>query len=65
MKAARKKPVHFPAVPKTCEAETVMCSGELMAEYGVNESEKKGETFALCGVCAVLIRKGGSKLKQV
>lgn len=48
-----------------CQAGTELCSGELMATYGVNGSEKQGEVFKICGACAVMIRRGGSKLKQM
>ena len=53
---------------KKCEAGTHICSGELVATYGVNGSEKakpKPQLFDICGPCAVYIRRGGSKLKQV
>lgn len=48
-----------------CEAGTELCSGELVRRYGVNGSEKQGETFRLCGPCAVYIKRGGSRLKEV
>lgn len=47
-----------------CEAQTEFCSGELLARYGVNGSEKEKKLFTICGPCAVIIRRGGSKLKQ-
>lgn len=49
---------------RKCEADTPLCSGELVRKYGVNGSEKTGETFSLCGPCAVYIKRGGSKLKE-
>ena len=53
----RKKPA--------CEAETPICSGALVRPYGVNGSEKEGITFQLCGPCAVMIKRSGSRLKAV
>lgn len=50
---------------KKCEAATIICSKELIATYGVNGSEKEETTFQICGPCAVYLRKGGAKLKQV
>ena len=50
---------------KKCEAQTEFCSGELITKYGVNDSEREGKTFDICGACAVMLRRGGSKLKQV
>jgi hypothetical protein len=49
---------------KHCESQSPICSGELVRAYGVNGSEKKGLTFWICGPCAVLIRHGGSTLKE-
>ncbi len=48
-----------------CEAGTPLCSGSLIVSYGVNGSDKKNETFRLCGACAVYLKKGGAKLRQV
>ena len=48
-----------------CEAGTPICSGEMIVTYGVNGSEKKGQSFKLCGPCAVFLRKGGNKIVQV
>lgn len=47
-----------------CEAKTNFCSGELVAEYGVNGSKKEGKTFKICGACAVIFRRSGHKLVQ-
>lgn len=57
MKTKRKK-------KKKCEAGTPICSNELVRTYGVNNSEKEGETFDLCGPCAVMLKKV-AKLKPV
>jgi hypothetical protein len=46
-----------------CEARTGICSGELLARYGVNRSEKEGKTFLICGPCRVYLKQGGHKLK--
>lgn len=48
-----------------CEANTEFCSGEVMAKYGVNGSEKEGKTFWICGACMVILKRNGSKFKQV
>lgn len=40
---------------KKCEGATQLCSGALVARYGVNGSEKKGVTFLLCGACKVYL----------
>lgn len=50
------------AAKPTCEAQTQLCSGELIQRYGVNGSARKGETFAICGACAVYLKRGGNKL---
>lgn len=50
---------------KTCQLHSPICSGQMMVTYGVNGSEKEGQVFAICGPCAVYLRRGGSKLKQV
>lgn len=50
---------------KPCEAETEFCSNEMVLTYGVNGSEKKGETFRICGACMVILKRQGSKFKQV
>ena len=57
-----KKPAKKAAA---CEASTPLCSGELMATYGVNGSEKEKQLFRICGACAVYIRRGGSRLLTV
>lgn len=49
---------------KKCQAETPICSNELVRTYGVNGSEKNGETFDICGPCAVMLRKQ-ARLKEV
>jgi hypothetical protein len=48
---------------KKCEANTPFCSGELLARYGVNGSEREGKDFVLCGPCRVFLKRGGHKLK--
>lgn len=50
---------------KICEASTQICSNQLVVRYGVNGSEKEGQTFYICGPCAVYLKRGGSKLKSV
>lgn len=50
---------------RECEAKTEFCSGQLVARYGVNGSEKEKETFLICGPCAVILKRNGSRLKQV
>ncbi len=57
MKKANKK--------NTCEAKTQLCSGQMVTTYGVNGSEKEGQTFKICGACMVYLKRGGSKFKQV
>lgn len=47
-----------------CEAHTNFCSGELLSRYGVNGSEKEGKRFIICGPCAVILRRGGNKLRN-
>lgn len=47
-----------------CEARTEFCSGELLACYGVNGSEKEGKTFLICGACMVILKRGGHKFRQ-
>lgn len=49
----------------SCEAKTNVCSNELVVRYSVNGSGKEGESFPICGPCAVYLRKGGAKLEQV
>jgi len=49
---------------ETCEAGTVICSGQLIKRYGVNGSEKEGKTFLICGPCAVYLKRI-NKLKSV
>lgn len=56
VEAHRKKP--------RCEAQTMICSGELIATYGVNGSEKEGKVFAICGPCAAYLNRT-NKLKLV
>lgn len=48
-----------------CQAQTQFCSGELIARYGVNGSEKDGKTFRICGACMVILKRQGAKFKQV
>lgn len=52
------------AKKKKCSAQTFICSGELLAQYGVNGSEKEGKTFTICGPCMVYLKRGGSKFKR-
>lgn len=48
-----------------CQAKTNFCSGELVIRYGVNGSEKEGKSFLICGPCMVILKRGGTKFKQV
>lgn len=52
-------------VKPKCEAKTPLCSGQAVATYGVNGSEKEGTTFKLCLACAAAVRMGGSRLKNI
>lgn len=47
-----------------CEGATQLCSGSVLARYGVNGSEKEGVTFVLCGACKVYLGRT-SKVKAV
>jgi hypothetical protein len=38
---------------KNCEAQTPLCSDQLVLRYSVNGSEKEGKTFLICGPCKV------------
>lgn len=56
---------HLPEKKNPCTASTPLCSGELVKKYSVNGSKAEGKTFAICGPCAVYIKRGGSKLEEV
>lgn len=38
-----------------CELQSPLCSGELLAQYSVNGSEKEHKHFWLCGPCKVYL----------
>lgn len=46
-----------------CEGKTALCSGELLARYGVNDSQKEGQTFVLCGACVVYLGRTNKIIK--
>lgn len=46
-----------------CESQGPLCSGELIRRYSVNGSEAEGQTFVLCGPCAVYLKRT-AKLKE-
>jgi len=66
-KFMRKKRVGKPPTPrkKECQAGTGICSNELIRTYSVNNSQRAGETFDICGPCTIYLKRGGSKLKEV
>lgn len=47
-----------------CEANSFICSNELVARYSVNGSHKEGKTFLLCGPCKVYLGRT-AKIKAV